>query len=227
MAIYSFELDAYGNLANLGHTLREFGQKIRHIDAQTAGSMPLDLDEVHGVIVSGGASSSGASTPAIEAFVREAVKAEIPVLAIGAGSRLVARALGGEVGPCTERGVVKVSLNGAGREEPLFAGQRWWSEQVVWNDECVTKLPEGARAFASTPNCKVASWGMGPWIFAVDWHVEWDAAGLAEATKATGGISATQVAEIERVGRLFAERVSLCFMPVDRMVSGRAKDVRH
>lgn len=227
MAIYSFELDAYGGLANLGHTLREFGQKVKHFDAQTAGSMPLDLDEVHGVIVSGGGASSGASAPAIEAFVREAVKAEIPLLAIGAGSRLVARALGGEVGPCAERGVVKVTLSGAGREEPLFAGQRWWSEQVVWNDECVTKLPEGARPFASTPGTKIAAWGMGPWIFALDWHSEWDATGLAEATKASGGVTAVQSAEIQRLGRLFAERVSLVFMPVDRMVAGRAKDVRH
>jgi GMP synthase-like glutamine amidotransferase len=226
MAIYSFELDAYGNLANLGHTLREFGQKIKHIDAQTAGSMPVDLDEVHGVIVSGGGASSGASAPAIEAFVREAVKAEIPVLAIGAGSRLVARALGGEVGPCTERGVVKVSL-GAGREEPLFAGQRWWGEQVVWNDECVTKLPEGGRGLASTPGAKFASWCLGPWVVGVDWHFQSDAAGLAEATKSTGGVTPALSAEIQRLGRLFAERVSLVFMPVDRMVAGRAKDVRH
>jgi GMP synthase-like glutamine amidotransferase len=226
MAICYFELDAYGTPGNLGRTLREFGQKVRQVDAQSAGSMPLDLDEVHGVIVSGGGGSSGASAPAIEAFVREAVKAEIPVLAIGAGSRLVARALGGEVATSSERGVVKVALT-AGREEPLFAGQRWWSEQVVWNDECVVKLPEGGRGLASTPGSKFAAWCLGPWIVGVDWHFEWDAAGLAEATKGTGGLSPTLASEIERLGRLFAERVSLVFMPVDRMVSGRAKDVRH
>ncbi|MFM7259182.1 MAG: type 1 glutamine amidotransferase [bacterium] len=227
MAIQYFELDAYGNPANLGRTLREFGQQVHQVDAQTVGSMPLDLDEVHGVIVSGGGGSSGASAPAIEAFVRETVKAEIPVLGIGAGSRLVARALGGEVSASSERGIAKVSLNSAGREEPLFAGQRWWSEQVVWNDECVSKLPEGARAFASTAGSKIAAWGMGPWVFGIDWHPEWDSAGIAEATKATGGASASTIADIERLGRLFAERVNLIFMPVDRMVSGRAKDVRH
>ena len=227
MAIHYFELDAHGAPANLGRTLREFGQHVHQIDARSAGSLPLDLDEVHGVVVSGGGGSAGASAPAIEAFVREAVKAEIPVLGIGAGSRLVARALGGEVSAASERGLVKVSLSGAGREEPLFAGQRWWSEQVVWNDECVSKLPDGARAFASTPGAKIAAWGMGPWVFGLDWHPEWDAAGIAEATKATGGVSAAMVADIERLGRLFAERVNLIFMPVDRLVSGRAKDVRH
>jgi hypothetical protein len=61
----------------------------------------------------------------------------------------------------------------------------------------------------------------------VDWHFQSDAAGLAEATKSTGGVSPVLASEIQRLGRLFAERVSLVFMPVDRMSAGRAKDVRH
>ena len=49
--------------------------------------------------------------------------------------------------PCSERAVTRVSLNQVGREEPLFAGQPWSSEQPIWNDECVSKLPEGAINF--------------------------------------------------------------------------------
>jgi len=212
MAIHYFELDAHGAPANLGRTLREFGQHVHQIDARSAGSMPLDLDEVHGVVVSGGGGSAGASAPAIEAFVREAVKAEIPVLGIGAGSRLVARALGGEVSTASERGLVKVSLNGAGREEPLFAGQPWTSEQPVWNDECVTKLPEGGRAFGSTPGAKFAAWGLGSWITCVDWHFEWDAKAIAESAKAGGPISSTTIATIERLGARFSERAAVTWL---------------
>ena len=238
MAIYYFELDAHGTPGLLGRTLREFGQQVVQVDAHKASTLPLDLDEAHGVIVSGGGASSTASSGAIEAFVRSAANAEIPVLALGAGARLAARALGGAVAACTERGLVPVTLNGVGREEPLFAGQRWTSEQPVWNDECVVKLPEGARGFGSTPAAKFASWGMGPWVVALDWHPEWDAKEIAECAKAQVAASSSthqqaqdsrskSIADIERLGRLFAERVNLILMPVDRMVSGRAKDVRH
>ncbi len=97
MAILHFQLDSYGHPANLGRTLREFGQQVHIAVASESATMPVDLDETHGVIVSGGGASTGASTAAIEAWVRDAAAAEIPILGIGAGSRLVARALGGEV----------------------------------------------------------------------------------------------------------------------------------
>lgn len=227
MAILFFELDQAGNPSNLGRALRAFGQRIELVDARRPVHMPVDLDEVHGVVVSGGNGSGGASASAIEAIVRDAVKAEIPVLGIGAGSRLVARALGGEVGAASERGIVGVKLSPVGREEPLFAGQPWSSQQAVWNDETVTKLPEGARPFGATPGAKFAAWGMGPWVVGVDWHFEWSAAEIAECAKAQGPVSSNTVADIERLGQLFAERVSMVLMPVDRMVSGRAKDVHH
>ncbi|MFM1823824.1 MAG: synthase [Planctomycetota bacterium] len=227
MAILHFQLDSYGHPANLGRTLREFGQQIHLAVASEAATMPVDLDETHGVIVSGGGVSTGASTAAIEAWVRDAAAAEIPILGIGAGSRLVARALGGEVAVASERGLVKVTLNGIGREEPLFAGQRWSIEQPVMNDEVVVKLPVGGRGFGSTVGSKFAAWGLGPWVVGIDWHPEWDAPTIAECARTTGGASDAAVQDILRLGRLFAERTSLILMPVDRMVAGRAKDVRH
>ena len=227
MSIYFCQLDGHGTPCNLGHTLRAFGQQVVLVDAHNAASMPADLDEVHGVIVCGGGASVTAHSGTIEALARAAAKKDIPILAIGAGARLLARALGGEVSPCSERGIVTVKLSGIGREEPLFAGQPWSSQQAVWNDECVSKLPEGARSFGSTPSAKFAGWGVGPWIVAVDWHFEWDAAEIAECAKSQGAVSSTTVASIERLGGLFAERASMILMPVDRMCSGRARDVRH
>ena len=227
MSIYFCQLDGHGTPCNLGRTLRAFGQKVVLVDAHDAASLPADLDEVHGVIVCGGGASVTAHSGAIESLVRGAAAASIPVLAIGAGARLVARALGGEVSPCSERGVVTAKLTGIGREEPLFAGQPWSGPQAVWNDECVSKLPEGARPFGSTPSARFAAWGIGPWIVAIDWHAEWDAKEIAESAKAAGTVGSGTIASIERLGRLFAERVSLILMPVDRMVSGRARDVRH
>ena len=228
MAIYYFELDAHGAPGLLGSVLREFGQQVKQIDVHRAATLPVDLDEVHGVVVSGGGASLTASSGATEAFVREAFKAEIPVLAIGAGARLAARALGGEVSPSSERGIARVTLNGVGREEPIFAGQRWTSDQGVWNDECVSKLPPDARAFASTPGAKFAAWGLGPWVTALDWHPEWSAKELAEcAAGGSGAVTAQTANDVARLGRLFAERVSMTLMPVDRMNVGRGRDVRH
>ena len=227
MSIYFCQLDGHGTPCNLGSTLRSFGQQVVLVDAHNAASMPGDLDEVHGLIVCGGGASVTAHSGAIESLVQGAAKKDIPILAIGAGARLVARALGGEVSPCSERGVVTAKLSGIGREEPLFAGQPWSSQQAVWNDECVSKLPEGARPFGSTPSAKFAAWGVGPWIVALDWHVEWDAREIAECTKAQGAVASATVASIERLGALFCERVSMILMPADRVCAGRAKDVRH
>ena len=227
MSILFFQLDGHGTPCNLGRTLRAFGQQVKLIAADRPATLPVDLDEVHGVIVCGGGASITGSSGAIEAFVVAAARREIPMLAIGSGARLVARALGGEVSPCSERGIVSVRLNGAGREEPLLAGQPWSIEQAVWNDECVSRLPEGARPLASTPAAKFAAWGVGPWIFALDWHPEWDAREITECSKAQGAVPSPKIASIERLGTLFAERVSLILMPVDRMSAGQAKDVRH
>ncbi|MEY3026423.1 MAG: synthase [Planctomycetota bacterium] len=227
MAIQYFELDGHGTPCNLGRTLRAFGQQVHMFDARGHGALPADMDGVHGIVVCGGGASITAHSGAIEAFVQAAAKREIPILAIGAGARLAARALGGEVSPCSERGIVKVRLSGIGREEPLFAGQPWSSEQAVWNDECVTKLPEGARPFGSTPSAKFAAWGLGPWVVGIDWHFEWDAHEIAECAKVQGAVASTTIASIERLGQTFSERVSMIFMPVDRMSAGQARDVRH
>jgi len=227
MAIYFCQLDGHGTPCNLGRTLQSFGQQVKLVDVHNAATLPADLDEVHGVIVCGGGASVTAHSGAIESLVRSAAKAEVPILAVGAGGRLAARALGGEVSPCSERGIVTAKLSGIGREEPLFAGQPWSSQQAVWNDECVSKLPEGAKPFGSTPSCKFAAWGIGPWIVAVDWHPEWDAREIAECAKSQGAVPSSTVASIERLGALFCERVSMILMPVDRMCGGRAKDVRH
>lgn len=227
MSIYFCQLDGHGTPCNLGRTLRAFGQKVVLVDAHDAASLPADLDEVHGVIVCGGGASVTAHSGAIESLVRAAAAASIPVLAIGAGARLAARALGGEVSPCSERGVVTAKLTSIGREEPLFAGQPWSGPQAVWNDECVSKLPEGARPFGSTPSARFAAWGIGPWIVAVDWHAEWDAKEIAESAKSQGAVPSTTVSAIERLGALFCERVSMILMPIDRVCSGRAKDPHH
>ncbi len=227
MAIYYFQLDAHGAPGLLGQVLREFGQQVRQVTASASHEMPHDLDEVHGIIVSGGGASVTTSSGAIEGFVRAAHAAQIPLLAIGAGARLAARALGGEVSPCSERAVARVSLNQVGREEPLFAGQPWTSEQAVWNDECVSKLPEGALNFASTSAARCAAWGLGPFITAIDWHPEWNAADIAAGVPTATPVAQATINDIARCGRLFAERVSLVLMPVDRMASGRARDIHH
>lgn len=227
MAICFCQLDGHGTPCNLGRALRAFGQRVVLVDAHDSASLPPDLDEVHGLIVCGGGASVTAHSGAIESLARDAIAREIPMLAIGAGARLVARALGGEVSPCSERGVVTAKLNGLGREEPLFAGQPWSGPQVVWNDECISKLPEGARTLGSTPSSRFAAWGIGLRTVGIDWHVEWDAPEIAECCASQGAVASSTVLSIERLGALFSERVNMILMPVDRMSAGRARDVHH
>lgn len=113
-------------------------------------------------------------------FLRRAVVAGVPVLAIGLGAGVLARALGGSVrrAPVAERGWSAVRLTAAGRQDPIFGGLPTPLHVFHWHDESFT-LPPGAELLASADACRnqafrfAMSWG-------VQFHPEIDA-GMIES----------------------------------------------
>jgi GMP synthase (glutamine-hydrolysing) len=176
----------------LGATLRDHGFKldIRHLYEGGRGAtndpkhgVPPDLDNVHGVVVMGGAQnitqtdidSKPWMKPEIE-FVRAAHEAELPVIGVCAGAQLIAHALGGEVKQMERpfAGFTPVNLTVPGQTDTLMAGVPWTSPQFSIHAWEVTKLPEGATLLGSSEHCQNQVWRAGIRTVAFQYHFECD-----------------------------------------------------
>jgi GMP synthase (glutamine-hydrolysing) len=108
-------------------------------------------------------------------FLRRAVVASVPLLGIGLGAQILARALGGSVrrAPVEERGWSTVRLTPAGESDPLFAGIASPLRVFQWQRQTFT-LPPGAELLATADACRnqafrfAMSWG-------IQFHPEVDA----------------------------------------------------
>jgi GMP synthase (glutamine-hydrolysing) len=109
----------------------------------------------HGIILSGGAVSVlGEEIPPV---VPELLRLGVPVLGIGYGMQLIARAEGGQISAGRdEYGREEIAVDeGAG----IFAGFAGGEQLPVWASlgDRVAKLPAGYRAIASSPALPVAA----------------------------------------------------------------------
>lgn len=113
----------------------------------------------------------------VKELVREARATQLPTLGICLGHQLIAVALGGTAGP-NPRGQ-QVGLLGVGWTEaapvdrllgPLTTPRRG----VQWNDDVVTRLPEGAALLAQTGHGEVQVVRFAPLMWGVQLHPEVD-----------------------------------------------------
>jgi GMP synthase-like glutamine amidotransferase len=143
-------------------------------------------------------------------LLANALAAEMPVLGVCLGAQLTARALGCEVRPseCEEVGAGEVEVTPAGRADPLLrpCGDRL--EVFHWHGETFS-LPPGAETLASTPGCPNQAFRAGEHAWALQFHVEVDAA-LADAwapmLPAGVELDADDVARLEGPGRAVVRR---------------------
>ncbi len=105
-------------------------------------------------------------------LLREGVEREVPILGVCLGAQMLAHAVGGAVGPAprAERGWSSVELTGAGRQDPLFAGEPRIFEVFQWHSDAF-ELPPGAIALAHSPVC-LQAFRAGPRAWGVQWHPE-------------------------------------------------------
>ena len=247
MAIVVFEHSPSTGAQRLAATLRDYGHRLRVIALHETGPVPPDLDDVDGVVTTGGPQSALGDHPWLEpeiTYLRMAREAELPVVGICLGCQVLARALGGEVGPVEggiELGWHDVSHTPAGAEDPLHAGIAWTAPMLHWHREQVTEVPPGARVLATSQRCAVQAWALGLRTYGFQYHPEavpetvetWAAeepAALDEAGVTLDQLKA-RTAEVypafERLTARLFEWMSLLLMPADRRIRGLVKDLHH
>ena len=93
-------------------------------------------------------------------------------LGVCLGGQLLAKALGAIVrlGGAPEIGVADITLNDAGRADPLFAGLQAMAS-VVWHDDTFD-IPSGAVALASSAGCANQAFRYGPRAYGLQYHPE-------------------------------------------------------
>ncbi|QOJ01412.1 MAG: type 1 glutamine amidotransferase [Phycisphaeraceae bacterium] len=192
MAILILQHAAHCVPGRLGITLRDHGFNIdlRRLDlphdhpfnrgrpkAHTA--VPADLDDVHAVISLGGPQNVGDDTPWMDAeltLLRKAHDAGLPVIGICLGHQMIAKALGGSVGPMDkpEVGFHHAAITTAGQIEPVLAGIAWNLPVYQSHGQEVKELPPGATLLASSAQCRVQAFKAGVKTYGFQWHFELD-----------------------------------------------------
>ena len=113
-----------------------------------------------------------------KALIREAVEGRgMPFLGLCLGHQLLACALGGECGKAKtpEIGVLPVQMTEMGAESIFLDDVPETFPCLQWHGAEVTRLPEGAKVLATSPDCAVQAMSWGPRALSMQFHLEVEA----------------------------------------------------
>ncbi len=186
--------------------------------------VPSSLEGYDGLVVMGGAMGANDDATvswlgATKELIRGAARDRVPTLGICLGHQLVATALGGEVTPNPrgkQFGLLDVGWEGDAHLDALFAPVATPRRALQWNDDVVTRLPDGARLMARAASGEIQAARFAPSVWGVQWHPEvdepvvrrWAADGAVDPDLAERELVALDRAapELERAWRPLAAR---------------------
>lgn len=166
----------------MGEWLAEAGLPVDVRRPYVGDPLPTGLADHSGLLVLGG--EMGAYDDAahpwlsdVKELSRSAAGDGTPLLGICLGHQLVAVALGGEVAPSArgqQIGVLEAGWTAAAREDRLFGPVAALDDApaVQWNNDVVTRLPEGAVDLAHTTHGELQAARFAPTVWGVQWHPE-------------------------------------------------------
>ncbi|MEU5054530.1 MULTISPECIES: type 1 glutamine amidotransferase [unclassified Streptomyces] len=166
----------------LGEALVAAGLRLRVCRVWAGDPLPESLAGVEALVVMGGpmAAYSDDGFPARGAelaLLREALAAEVPVLGVGLGARLLAVAAGGvaRTGSGSQVGWAEVRTGPAADRDPLFAGAPA-RLRVLHRHGDTMELPDGAALLASCERYPVQAFRVGGSAWGLRFHLEVDEA---------------------------------------------------
>jgi len=168
--------------ALFGRWLTEAGCTLE-VSRPYAGDALGDLTSYDGVLVLGGPQQAEDDTVAwFGPLKQELVKAHadgVAILGICLGHQLVAVALGGRVEPNPrgqQLGLLDVGWTAEAATDELVGPVATPRRGVHWNDDIITRLPDGATVLAQTPAGEPQAVRFGARTWGVQLHPEVDAA---------------------------------------------------
>lgn len=165
----------------VGQWLTEAGVELDVRRPYAGDTLPDDLSGHHGMLVLGGEMSCRDDEvapwlPAVRELIRTAAKGATPTLGICLGHQLASVALGGEVAvnPAGRTvGVLTVSATSELAQDALFAAAAD-GPVAQWNNDVVTRLPEGAVRLADNERGDLLLARLAPTVWGVQGHPEAD-----------------------------------------------------
>jgi GMP synthase-like glutamine amidotransferase len=156
--------------------LRSRGIEFDYADLYAADHPPSDPAGYDALIFMGGPMSVNDDLAYLrreEAYIREALQQQKPVLGVCLGSQLIARALGAQVrrNPVKEIGWFPIQLTEAGRCDSLFTCFREPEVVFHWHGETFD-LPTGAELLAVSDRCRYQAYRVGTDVYGLQFHLE-------------------------------------------------------
>lgn len=160
------------------------GVELTTLRPYAGDALPATTEGYDGLVVMGGAMGANDDDtspwlPATRDLIRAAAAAGLPTLGICLGHQLCAVALGGEVRPNPQGrqlGLLDVGFTEAAVDDPLLGASVGPPRRAMhWNDDVVTRLPEGAVQLATASTGEVQAARYAETVWGVQWHPEVDA----------------------------------------------------
>ena len=246
MALLFIDHGVVGGMGILGLVLREYAQRIVTLRGNDlASAADVSLEDIHGVVVGDAPCSvrlTDDSHRSSMKIVSEAHDLKIPIIGLGFGALVIAKALGSAIDELNppEAGWTNMTTSPTSRGDALLTGVPWtlavplWSCQSIGNAGPSMKSP-GMRSLASTPRQKFAMFACGVSTYGIIAHIEWTTGACDEAIRNAGSEQTTNWSEgavlnsatCKRIAKKIFESVTLSLMPVDRVNVGVARDLHH
>ncbi len=166
-------------VARLGDWLTAAGAELDVRRLESGDGVPESLDGYSALVVLGGGmnaydDSRAPYLPAVKQRLADAVRDELPTLAVCLGAQLLAVAVGGRVslGSAPEYGAQLVAKRQAAANDPLFKELPITPDVLQWHVDEVVALPGSAVQLAASPACEQQAFRIGRLAWGVQFHIE-------------------------------------------------------